>query len=89
MGGRKTKAKLAIKPKPYIFCVPDSAGTQGTEGTIVPRAAFLEALEALDTWACIVASDALSPLVDVGYLRLNEGGGTVAPPLRFRFNSPA
>ena len=36
-------------------------------------AAFFEALEALIPWACIVASDALAPLNDVGYLRLNEG----------------
>ena len=45
IGGRKTKAKLAIKPKPYIFCVPDSAGTQGTEETKVMIAAFFEALD--------------------------------------------
>ena len=71
MGGRKTKAKLAIKPKPYIFCVPDSAGTQGTKGTKAPRAAFFEALEALDTWGGYRDSDAPAPLSNVGYLRLN------------------
>ena len=55
------------------------AGTQGTEGTIVPRAAFFEALETLDIWAYIVASDALAPLSDVGYLRLNESGVAQLP----------
>ena len=51
-------------------------------------AAFFEALEALIPWACIVASDALAPLNDVGYLRLNEGGADGCPTASFSLQQP-
>ncbi len=58
------------------------------KGTIVPRTAFFGALEALIPWACIVASDALTPLSDVGCLRLNEGGVVSCPTTSSELQHP-
>ena len=39
-------------------------------------------------WAYIVASDALAPLTDVGYLRLNEDGADGCPTASFSLQQP-